>query len=68
MEQTLHSATMGMTAHNDVFDTQLGNGILDCGSFAASIPGPVRRDDVTRVTDNEKIARFTLRQQDGVDA
>ena len=67
MQQTLHRATIGMAADDDVLDFQGRNGVFDGGGHPTS-DFTVTGDDIARVATNKELARFRLRNQRRVDA
>ena len=67
IEQTPHRPTMRMATDDDVLHSEHTHGVFDRCGFAA-FDCSIGRDEVSGVSQNEKLPRFGLSEQVGIDA
>jgi hypothetical protein len=68
IEQRLHRPAVRVPAHHDIVHLEGRDGVLNRGGFSTATRGPIRRDDVPGVPENEQLSGIGLRQLVRADA
>ena len=67
VQKGFHDTAIGMAADNDVRDFQYRHRVLD-GRGTAALHGPIGRDQVSGISQNEQLARLGLGHECRIDA